>query len=81
VPVLRAQLQDREGNWIHRDVNLAERIENRNGAFYFDGKTGSIFFIKIDRKADIIHRSANEPGDQSITVPMCPLVRLCYLLC
>ena len=35
VPVLRADLKDREGNLQHRDLNLAERIENQNGRFVF----------------------------------------------
>ncbi|KAF2128684.1 CNVH-domain-containing protein [Dothidotthia symphoricarpi CBS 119687] len=35
VPVLRAGLQDVEGNYQERDLNLAERIENNNGTFYY----------------------------------------------
>jgi len=35
VPVLRAQLQDADGNWEWRDVNLAERIGNRGGCFNY----------------------------------------------
>lgn len=35
VPVLRAQLRDVEGNYHAADVNLAERIGNRDGCFCF----------------------------------------------
>ena len=35
VPVLRAELQDTEGEWHSRDINLAERVVNRNGEFVF----------------------------------------------
>ncbi|KAF2144538.1 uncharacterized protein K452DRAFT_284861 [Aplosporella prunicola CBS 121167] len=36
VPVLRAELRDQHGNWQARDINLAERIQNRNGHFHFE---------------------------------------------
>ncbi|KAE8368822.1 Cyanovirin-N [Aspergillus caelatus] len=35
VPVLRAQLRDRNGNYQPRDVNLGERVSNANGYFHF----------------------------------------------
>lgn len=35
VPVLRAQLANSEGEYFSRDLNLAERIQNDNGAFSF----------------------------------------------
>jgi len=35
VPVLRAELQNMDGEWVAHDVNLAERIENQNGEFVF----------------------------------------------
>ena len=35
VPILRANLADVEGNFEHRDINLAERIGNDNGNFVF----------------------------------------------
>ncbi|KAE8140742.1 Cyanovirin-N [Aspergillus pseudotamarii] len=35
VPVLRAQLRDRNGNYQPRDVNLGERVYNANGYFHF----------------------------------------------
>ncbi|KAM3068925.1 hypothetical protein ACMFMG_004099 [Clarireedia jacksonii] len=35
VPVLRAHLRSRDGEEFSRDVNLAERIQNRNGEFYY----------------------------------------------
>jgi hypothetical protein len=35
VPILRANLADAEGNYEHRDINLAERIGNDNGSFVF----------------------------------------------
>ncbi|KAL8287916.1 hypothetical protein RB597_000148 [Gaeumannomyces tritici] len=35
VPVLRACLQDNEGNYHWRDINLAERIGNNGGEFCF----------------------------------------------
>lgn len=37
VPILRAELRDTEGNLGHRDINLAERIGNNDGQFYFGG--------------------------------------------
>ncbi|KEZ40111.1 hypothetical protein SAPIO_CDS9133 [Scedosporium apiospermum] len=36
VPVLRATLKNADGEDVHADVNLAERIHNNNGAFYFE---------------------------------------------
>ncbi|KAI5804601.1 Cyanovirin-N [Geopyxis carbonaria] len=36
VPVLRAELQDEEGNWTGADINLSERISNINGQFVFE---------------------------------------------
>lgn len=36
-PILRARLQNVDGNWIEADVNLAERVGNSNGEFSFDG--------------------------------------------
>lgn len=35
VPVLRGNLQDVDGNWESRDLNLAERVVNDNGQFVF----------------------------------------------
>ncbi|ODM15310.1 Cyanovirin-N [Aspergillus cristatus] len=35
VPVLRGDLQDFEGNWNSRDLNLSERVVNVNGHFEF----------------------------------------------
>jgi hypothetical protein len=35
VPVLRAELQDDAGYYHERDVNLAERINNRDGYLQF----------------------------------------------
>ncbi|KAL2257996.1 hypothetical protein VTK26DRAFT_8855 [Humicola hyalothermophila] len=35
VPVLRANLRTIEGESVHRDINLAERISNENGTFVF----------------------------------------------
>lgn len=35
VPVLRAGLRDMEGNLVHRDINLAERISNEDGRLVF----------------------------------------------
>lgn len=35
VPVLRAQLFNVDGELVEADVNLAERINNDNGAFTF----------------------------------------------
>ncbi|KAK0704316.1 Cyanovirin-N [Lasiosphaeris hirsuta] len=35
VPILRAQLRDAAGEWHDRDINLAERIGNNDGAFEF----------------------------------------------
>jgi hypothetical protein len=35
VPVLRAELRDDAGDYHERDVNLAERINNRNGNLQF----------------------------------------------
>jgi hypothetical protein len=42
MPILRAELQDNEGNWIARDIDLAERIGNNDGQFLF-GKESSWF--------------------------------------
>jgi len=36
MPILRAELQDNEGNWIARDIDLAERIGNNDGQFLFE---------------------------------------------
>lgn len=33
IPVLRAELNDGEGNWVARDINLGEKLENNNGQF------------------------------------------------
>jgi hypothetical protein len=35
VPVLRAELQDDRGSYLQGDVNLAERINNRDGQLKF----------------------------------------------
>ncbi|KAJ5473369.1 hypothetical protein N7475_002935 [Penicillium sp. IBT 31633x] len=35
VPVLRAELEDDSGRYLHGDVNLAERINNRDGYLQF----------------------------------------------
>ncbi|PIG79607.1 cyanovirin-N [Aspergillus arachidicola] len=35
VPVLRAQLRNRQGNWVPADINLGERLINRDGRFEF----------------------------------------------
>ncbi|UDD62189.1 hypothetical protein AFCA_009517 [Aspergillus flavus] len=35
VPILRAQLRDREGQWVPADINLGERLININGHFEF----------------------------------------------
>ncbi|KAI5818233.1 Cyanovirin-N [Pyronema omphalodes] len=35
VPVLRATLQNGNGDWCESDVNLAERLENINGELQF----------------------------------------------
>ncbi|KAK1828814.1 CVNH domain-containing protein [Podospora conica] len=36
VPILRANLRNCEGELIHRDVNLSERIGNQDGQFVFE---------------------------------------------
>ena len=43
VPVLRAFLSNVDGELVPADVNLAERIHNNNGEFYF-GKFASFRF-------------------------------------
>ncbi|KAI0113417.1 Cyanovirin-N [Daldinia grandis] len=35
VPVLRAELQNLDGEWVGADINLGERISNDNGHFQF----------------------------------------------
>ncbi|KAI1649248.1 Cyanovirin-N [Daldinia loculata] len=35
VPVLRAELQNLDGEWVGADINLGERISNDNGQFRF----------------------------------------------
>ncbi|KAI1480999.1 hypothetical protein K445DRAFT_322672 [Daldinia sp. EC12] len=35
VPVLRAELQNVDGEWVGADINLGERISNDNGRFQF----------------------------------------------
>ena len=35
VPVLRARLQNLEGDFVDADLNLAERFSNENGRFVF----------------------------------------------
>ena len=35
VPVLRAELNDGQGNWVTRDINLGEHIGNNNGEFAY----------------------------------------------
>ncbi|KAK4128849.1 Cyanovirin-N [Parathielavia appendiculata] len=35
VPVLRAGLRNADGELVYRDINLAERIHNNDGSFYF----------------------------------------------
>ncbi|KAK6956651.1 hypothetical protein Daesc_001930 [Daldinia eschscholtzii] len=35
VPVLRAELQNLDGEWVGADINLGERISNDNGRFQF----------------------------------------------
>ncbi|KAH7375556.1 Cyanovirin-N [Plectosphaerella cucumerina] len=37
VPILRANLWNVEGELVGGDINLAERINNNNGEFTFDG--------------------------------------------
>ncbi|KAB8067433.1 Cyanovirin-N [Aspergillus leporis] len=37
VPVLRAELRDDAGEYHERDVNLAEKINNRDGYLQFSG--------------------------------------------
>ncbi|KAB8219450.1 Cyanovirin-N [Aspergillus novoparasiticus] len=34
-PILRAQLQDRDGHWNDAEINLDEAITNNNGQFEF----------------------------------------------
>lgn len=36
VPVLRAQLKTPSGEYVPADLNLGERIDNREGEFVFD---------------------------------------------
>ncbi|KAI1473177.1 Cyanovirin-N [Daldinia caldariorum] len=36
VPVLRAELQNVDGEWVGADINLGERISNENGQFQFN---------------------------------------------
>lgn len=43
VPVLRADLRTVDGQLVHGDINLAERIENQNGVFVF-GKLNNAAF-------------------------------------
>jgi hypothetical protein len=40
VPILRAALKNSEGESIHADINLSERIGNNDGSFVF-GKCSS----------------------------------------
>ncbi len=35
VPILRAGLRNLDGNLEYRDINLAERVGNNDGSFYF----------------------------------------------
>jgi hypothetical protein len=35
-PILRARLQTVDGEWEDRDINLTERIMNRNGCLCFE---------------------------------------------
>jgi len=42
VPVLRAELNDGQGNFVPKDVNLAERLGNDNGTFSFELETGEV---------------------------------------
>ncbi|KAF2014478.1 CVNH domain-containing protein [Aaosphaeria arxii CBS 175.79] len=35
-PILRARLQNEDGDFVDADVNLAERIGNNNGEFTFE---------------------------------------------
>ncbi|KAL3418426.1 CVNH domain-containing protein [Phlyctema vagabunda] len=35
VPVLRASLRNVDGEFVERDLNLSERVENRNGQFVY----------------------------------------------
>jgi len=37
VPILRAELNDGQGNFVPRDVNLGERLGNSDGQFHFEG--------------------------------------------
>lgn len=47
VPVLRADLKDVEGNYHHRDINLAERIENNDGRFEFREYYETMVFLPV----------------------------------
>lgn len=42
VPILRAELRNTSGELIARDINLAERIGNNDGQFYFGMSSPSV---------------------------------------
>ncbi|KAB8273729.1 Cyanovirin-N [Aspergillus minisclerotigenes] len=45
VPILRAQLRTREGNWVQADINLGERLINSNGQFEFQFVSCTYLYI------------------------------------